>query len=177
MFGSLLLILRGTKFFNRILTEKNLGLFSLERLPNSLTLEESEELQMLANRFGIEIVVIGSRACGRGRQIQNMDLPVIDLRKPIFANKGLRSDIDILLDGGLSYPRDFILGLYKVGNRAVQLHPPMLDAEVRMNPITSETEFYIPHGKACTTIEKSEQVIRFTPHERPRIIRARFLFL
>jgi RHS repeat-associated protein len=57
----------------------------------TLTVAESEELQAIANDFKTEIDVVGSRAAGKGRNIET-DLPV-------GKGSGTRSDIDVRIDG------------------------------------------------------------------------------
>lgn len=59
---------------------------------DSLTPEEVAQLQAIADRFNTQIDVIGSRAAGRGRNIDQPDLPV-------SKGPGTRSDIDVRIDG------------------------------------------------------------------------------
>jgi RHS repeat-associated protein len=70
-----------------------LGLCDTTDLPaNSLTSEEAAELQAIADRFGTQVDVIGSRAEGAGRDIDRPDLPP-------GKGPGTRSDIDVRIDG------------------------------------------------------------------------------
>ena len=58
----------------------------------TLTQSEAAQLQAIANRYNTEIHVVGSRANGTGRNINNPDLPV-------GKGPGTRSDIDVRIDG------------------------------------------------------------------------------
>jgi hypothetical protein len=58
--------------------------------PGTLTPDELEELQKIADEFGTIIEVVGSRAEGRGRNI--------DTSLPIGKGEGTRSDIDVRID-------------------------------------------------------------------------------
>ena len=58
---------------------------------NTLTPREIRELQDISDRFGTNVDVIGSRAAGRGRNIDT------DLR--VGKGSGTRSDIDVRIDG------------------------------------------------------------------------------
>jgi hypothetical protein len=61
----------------------------------TLTVAEAEELQSIANEFKTEIHVVGSRAAGRGRNIET-DLPVG--KDPPGSPGTTRSDIDLRVD-------------------------------------------------------------------------------
>ena len=59
--------------------------------PETLTPREADDLQSLANKYSAPIIVVGSRAEGRGRNIDS-DLPV-------GKGNGTRSDTDVSIDG------------------------------------------------------------------------------
>src|SRR6267142_857711 len=63
--------------------------------PGTLTAEEARALQAIADRFNTTLDVIGSRAAGLGRNIDDPTLPV-ELSPGV---KGPRSDIDLRIDG------------------------------------------------------------------------------
>ena len=58
----------------------------------TLTGAERAEIQSIADKFGTNIEVVGSRAAGRGRNINSPDLPV-------GKGPGTRSDIDFRISG------------------------------------------------------------------------------
>lgn len=58
----------------------------------TLTPSEFAELQAIADKYNTEIHVVGSRAAGQGRNINQPDLPV-------GKGPGTRSDIDVRIDG------------------------------------------------------------------------------
>jgi hypothetical protein len=60
--------------------------------PGTLTPEEAKEIQDIADKHNTPIDVVGSRAEGRGRNIDKPSLPV-------GKGEGTRSDIDIRIDG------------------------------------------------------------------------------
>jgi hypothetical protein len=59
--------------------------------PGVLTQEEFDELQKVADKWGIEIKVHGSRARGEGRNI--------DTNLPVGKGEGTKSDVDVRVDG------------------------------------------------------------------------------
>ncbi len=63
---------------------------------NTLTASEAENLQAIAAKYKTEIDVVGSRAAGRGRNIDT-DLPVG--KDPFGAPRTTRSDIDVRISG------------------------------------------------------------------------------
>jgi RHS repeat-associated protein len=90
-----------------------------EAIAGTLTSAERAEIQAIADRFGAQIDVVGSRAAGQGRNIENLDFPV---------GKGpnTRSDIDFIVNG-----QDIINSrgalndqLNRVGNGAGRLYSP-----------------------------------------------------
>lgn len=60
--------------------------------PRTLTAAELAELQAIADRYQTQIDVVGSRAQGRGRNIDHPELPH-------GKGEGTRSDIDVRVDG------------------------------------------------------------------------------
>jgi len=77
----------------------------------TLTPEEVSQIQKLADEYNTQIDVIGSRAAGRGRNINT------DFRAPSDI-KGQRSDIDFRYDGRIDIETDgrFWKALTSVGN-------------------------------------------------------------
>ena len=59
--------------------------------PGTLTKGEAKELQDIADKFDTNIDVIGSRASGKGKNI--------DTDLPVGKGDGTRSDIDVRIDG------------------------------------------------------------------------------
>lgn len=78
----------------------------------TLTEQEQRELQALADRYNTRIDVIGSRAEGRGRNI--------DTNLPVGKGPGTRSDIDCRIDGQVDVDTRGALsdGVRAVGNGA-----------------------------------------------------------
>jgi RHS repeat-associated protein len=62
-----------------------------ETANGTLTATEHKQLQHLADRFETDIHVVGSRAAGKGRNI--------DTSLPVSKGPGTRSDIDVIIDG------------------------------------------------------------------------------
>jgi predicted nucleotidyltransferase len=87
----------------------------------TLTVDETEELQGIADRFNTPLVVFGSRARGEGRDIDRLDLPV-------GKGKGKRSDIDVLIDGQVDIDTSGALSnaIAEVGNGAGKSTPILL---------------------------------------------------
>lgn len=77
-----------------------------------LTLPEAEAIQRIANKYNTEIHVVGSRAGGRGRNI--------DTDLPVGKGEGTRSDIDMRIDGQADIDNRGYLsdGLKEVGGNA-----------------------------------------------------------
>jgi hypothetical protein len=59
--------------------------------PGTVTAQELSELQSIADEFGVSLAIVGSRADGRGRNI--------DTGLPHGKGPGTRSDIDVLIEG------------------------------------------------------------------------------
>ncbi len=80
--------------------------------PNSLTLQEVEEIQAISKEYSTTIDVVGSRAAGKGRNIQT-DLPV---GKPSRKRPKTRSDIDFRFDTAHPNAIQIMKRLRNVGN-------------------------------------------------------------
>ncbi|MEM6260607.1 MAG: pre-toxin TG domain-containing protein, partial [Planctomycetota bacterium] len=81
--------------------------------PGTLTPTELDELQKIADKYETQIDVVGSRAAGDGRNIDNLDLPVGK------ADEGLtRSDIDTRIDTSHPQADEIIEEVNNVGGGA-----------------------------------------------------------
>jgi RHS repeat-associated protein len=81
----------------------------------TLTPAESAEIQATANKYGTTIDVVGSRAEGKGRNI--------DTDLPVGHGVGTRSDIDFRVDASHPQVGPLIKDLKKVGNGAGSASP------------------------------------------------------
>lgn len=81
-----------------------------------LTPGEVAELQSIADRFRTRLFVVGSRAKGQGRNIFKIELPT----ELPSGEKGLRSDIDVRIDGQVDIDSNWALSneVHNVGNGA-----------------------------------------------------------
>jgi RHS repeat-associated protein len=89
--------------------------------PGTLTVDEALELQDIADRFNTQLEVGGSRAAEKGRNIDNVALPV-------GKGGGTRSDIDIRIDGQVDIDTEGALSdaILEVGNGAGKVMNPFV---------------------------------------------------
>jgi hypothetical protein len=81
---------------------------------NSLTAAEAGQIQGIANKYGTNVDVVGSRAAGAGRNINSPELPVT----LADGTKGPRSDIDFRFDTAHPRAGELAEELNQVGNGA-----------------------------------------------------------
>jgi hypothetical protein len=88
----------------------NYGFVRLGWLNRTLTANEMAEVQSIADRFNVTIDVVGSRAAGRGRNVET--------NLPKGKGRFTRSDIDFRFDTRDSRAGEIIEALKGVGNGA-----------------------------------------------------------
>jgi RHS repeat-associated protein len=81
---------------------------------NSITASEAAEIQAIAKKYNTTIDVVGSRAAGKGREIET-NLPV---GKHIDGGPPTRSDIDLRIDAAHPQAEALIKELQGIGNGA-----------------------------------------------------------
>ena len=76
----------------------------------TLTAKEIEEIQAIADKYGTTIDVVGSRAAGKGRNIDT------NFPKGKYPKETTRSDIDFKVDGNHPQIEEIMRELRGVGN-------------------------------------------------------------
>jgi peptidoglycan hydrolase-like protein with peptidoglycan-binding domain len=104
--------------------------------PTTLTAEEAAQIQALADKYNTQIDVIGSRAAGRGRNIET--------NLPVGKGRGTRSDIDFRYDGQVEIDTSgtFTNELHNVGRGAGS--PSFVDGPGNSTPPVIEFKPGVP---------------------------------